>query len=199
MELCLDENDQVWLMLHSGSRGVGNRIGTYFIELAREDMRKHLKNLPDKDLAYFEEGTKHFDDYVRAVHWAQAYARANRTAMMNLFLKAIRNPKFRLPEFQIVEKAVNCHHNYVEKEEHFGEWVYVTRKGAVSARAGQLGIIPGSMGTQSYIVEGKGNPERFLVLLKVLSAERIKECLMKLRWHTKTLTQLWLHRKTWFL
>jgi len=161
LELCLDEKDCVWLMLHSGSRGVGNRIGTYFIELAKKDMRQHIKNLPDKDLAYFEEGTKHFEDYVQAVHWAQLYASSNRSAMMSLFLETLRHPKFRLPEFQVRQKAVNCHHNYVEKEEHFGDWVYVTRKGAVSARPGQLGIIPGSMGTKSYIVEGKGNPESF--------------------------------------
>jgi tRNA-splicing ligase RtcB len=158
IEVCLDEAGAVWVMLHSGSRGVGNRIGSFFIELAKEDMRKWQINLPDRDLAYLPEGTDHFDDYVEAVGWAQAYARRNRELMMDAVLSAMRGV---LGPFQAGAVAVNCHHNYVEKEHHFGKDVWVTRKGAVRAREGDLGIIPGSMGARSYIVRGKGNPDSF--------------------------------------
>ncbi|CAN5893408.1 RtcB family protein [soil metagenome] len=158
IEVCLDETDHVWFMLHSGSRGVGNRIGTYFIALAKKDMRVYVNNLPDVDLAYFSEGTKHFDDYVQAVGWAQRYAKSNREVMMHAVLEAARAE---LPPFELGEKAVNCHHNYVAKEHHFGEDVFVTRKGAVRAGMGELGIIPGSMGARSYIVSGKGNRDSF--------------------------------------
>jgi tRNA-splicing ligase RtcB len=159
VEICLDEEGFVWLMLHSGSRGVGNAIGTHFIELARQDMRKHMVNLPDQDLAYLEEGTQHYDDYVEAVGWAQKFARVNREVMMHNLVRAVRQviPK----SFETHVEAVNCHHNYVQQERHFGRDVLVTRKGAVSAREGELGIIPGSMGARSYIVRGKGNPESF--------------------------------------
>ena len=160
IELCLDEAQAVWVMLHSGSRGVGNRIGTYFIELARADMRRHLANLPDHDLAYFTEGAEHFDDYVFAVDWAQRFARANRELMLAAILEGLQRSKL-VPKFSHGEVAVNCHHNYVQKEEHFGAEVFVTRKGAVRAGPGELGIIPGSMGTRSYIVRGKGNPDSF--------------------------------------
>ncbi|HLT29970.1 MAG TPA: RtcB family protein [Myxococcaceae bacterium] len=157
IEVCLDENQDVWVMLHSGSRGVGNRIGSYFIRLAREDMRIHEVNLPDRDLAYLTEGTEHFDDYVHAVEWAQTYARKNREVMMAAVLEALRNAKG-IPPFRADLMAVNCHHNYVRREHHAGEDVLVTRKGAISAREGELGIIPGSMGAQSFIVRGRGNP-----------------------------------------
>lgn len=160
IEVCLDESGSVWFMLHSGSRGVGNRIGTYFIEQAKHDMRKHFKNLPDENLAYFEEGAEHFDEYVEAVHWAQEYARVNRECMMTAVVNAVRITGL-VPEFEAAQMAVNCHHNYVQKETHYGEEVFVTRKGAVSAREGELGIIPGSMGARSYIVRGKGNAESF--------------------------------------
>lgn len=160
IEVCLDEADRVWIMLHSGSRGVGNRIGRYFIELARKDMEKWMINLPDRDLAYFPEGTEHFDDYFAAVSWAQDYARANRESMMSNLVDALRKYSG-LPEFSTDKMAVNCHHNYVERENHFGENVLVTRKGAVRARKGDLGIIPGSMGARSYIVRGKGNEDSF--------------------------------------
>ena len=160
IEICLDETGAVWVMLHSGSRGTGNLIGTYFIEQAREQLAHRVLgfHLPDKDLAFFMEGEPLFDDYVEAVSWAQDYARANREAMMDRVLHEMRH---RLPKFQLEKLAVNCHHNYVQKETHAGEELLVTRKGAVSAREGELGIIPGSMGTQSYIVRGKGNPESF--------------------------------------
>lgn len=160
IELCLDESDAVWVMLHSGSRGTGNLIGTYFIERAREQLAHRVLgfHLPDKDLAFFMEGEPLFDDYVEAVSWAQDYARENREAMMSRVLAEMRH---RLPKFRLEKMAVNCHHNYVQKESHGGMDLLVTRKGAVSARAGELGIIPGSMGAKSFIVRGKGNADSF--------------------------------------
>jgi len=158
IEVCLDEESHVWAMLHSGSRSIGNAIGTHFIQLARRDAERRELNLPDRDLAYFQEGAEHFDDYVEAVGWAQGYAAANRDAMMELVLAALRR---HLPEFEVTSEAVNCHHNYVEREHHFGKDVWVTRKGAIRARSGDLGIIPGSMGVKSYIVRGKGSEESF--------------------------------------
>jgi tRNA-splicing ligase RtcB len=160
IEVCLDEADQVWFMLHSGSRGVGNRIGSYFIELAKKDMARQISNLPDANLAYFEEGSEHFADYVEAVSWAQTFARHNRELMMDSVLDSVRKLNG-IPPFQLAKQAVNCHHNYVAKEHHYGKDVLVTRKGAVRAGLGELGIIPGSMGARSYIVRGKGNPEAF--------------------------------------
>ena len=158
IEICLDAEQTVWVMLHSGSRGIGNLIGQRFIEMAREDMRRHFINLPDRDLAYFAEGTEHFDDYVEAMEWAQDYAAENRRAMMDAVLRVLRE---QLQPFQMGKVAVNCHHNYTTRETHFGEEVLVTRKGAVRAGRGELGIIPGSMGARSYIVRGLGNPESF--------------------------------------
>jgi tRNA-splicing ligase RtcB len=158
IELCLDTTGAVWVMLHSGSRGAGNRIGQVYIELAREDMRRHFINLPDRDLAYLVEGTEHFDDYVEAMGWAQDYAAENRRAMMESVLAVMREL---LPRFTTRDVAVNCHHNYVSRETHFGEQVWVTRKGAVRAGRGELGIIPGSMGARSFIVRGLGNAESF--------------------------------------
>lgn len=159
IEICLDEAGFVWFMLHSGSRGVGNAIGTHFIELAKKDAELHQRNLPDKDLAYFEEGARYFGEYVRAVSWAQKFAMRNREVMMAHLIATVRKviPK----PFESHVEAVNCHHNYVQRERHFGEDVFITRKGAVSARRGELGIIPGSMGARSYIVRGLGNPESF--------------------------------------
>lgn len=159
IELCLDERDQVWVMLHSGSRGVGNRIGSYFIELARKDMERWFLQLPDRDLAYFPEGSAHFDDYAFAVDWAQRYAMANRQVMMVRVLDALRASLGLVFDAQV--EAVNCHHNYVAREHHYGKDVWITRKGAVRARKGDLGIIPGSMGARSYIVCGLGNEESF--------------------------------------
>lgn len=159
IEVCLDEADKVWFMLHSGSRGVGNAIGSYFIELAKEDMRRYFINLPDADLAYFPQGTEHFRDYVEAVEWAQSYARLNRALMMKHVAEAVRGVMAK--PFEAEVEAVNCHHNYVQREHHFGKNILVTRKGAVSARDGELGIIPGSMGARSYIVRGKGEEQSF--------------------------------------
>jgi len=190
IEVCLDEGETVWFLLHSGSRGVGNRFGTFFIELAKNDMRQWMINLPDKDLAYLPQGTEHFDDYVRAVHWAQDYALANRELMMRNLIAAVRasalvpafgaggdsNAAFAAPTGEAPvaslgagggqerppRTVVSCHHNYVTWEHHYGENVLITRKGAVRAREGDMGIIPGSMGARSYIVRGKGNPESFM-------------------------------------
>lgn len=159
IEICLDEAQRVWFMLHSGSRGVGNAIGTHFITLAKEEMRRWMIHLPDQDLAYLPEGSQHYADYVFAVDWAQRYARINREIMMRHVVDAVRKviPK----PFEAQAEAVNCHHNYVNREHHFGKDVLVTRKGAVSARKGELGIIPGSMGAKSFIVRGLGNADSF--------------------------------------
>ena len=160
IELCIDEEDMVWVMLHSGSRGIGNVMGRYFIEAARKDMRRHHMALPDVDLAYFSEGSQWFDDYVEAVDWAQDYALLNRREMMRLVLEVLQrelSPK--INAWKVEGEAINCHHNYVAQETHFGEKLFVTRKGAISAREGELGIIPGSMGAKSYIVRGLGNAE----------------------------------------
>jgi len=160
IEICLDENEWVWFMLHSGSRGPGSSIGNYFIEQAKKEMERYhiIDYLPDKDLAYLVENTEIFDDYVEAVLWAQDYALENRREMMSAIIKTAKN---HFPEFGLTNTAVNCHHNYVAKEHHFGENVWITRKGAVRARCGDLGIIPGSMGTGSFIVEGLGSTDSF--------------------------------------
>ncbi len=158
IEVCIDETNQVWIMLHSGSRGIGNGLASYFIELARQDMERQTIHLPDRDLAYFPEGSEHFDDYVEAVTWAQEYAMQNRRSMVDLVLAALRR---HLPTFTVTSEVVNCHHNYVAIEHHYDADVFVTRKGAIRAREGDMGIIPGSMGAKSYIVRGKGNEESF--------------------------------------
>ena len=158
IEVCIDETQQVWLMLHSGSRGIGNVIGRYFITAARRDMERQRLHLPDKDLAYLCAGSTLFDDYVEAVDWAQRYAWLNRQTMLKLAVDVLRPL---LPSFTALGEAINCHHNYVAEEEHGGESLYITRKGAISAREGELGIIPGSMGARSYIVRGRGNPDSY--------------------------------------
>ncbi|MGL4407428.1 RtcB family protein [Zoogloea sp.] len=158
IELCLDEADRVWIMLHSGSRGIGNVMGRYFIAAAQKDMRRHQVNLPDRDLAYFSEGSTLFDDYVEALEWAQDYAMLNRNRMLAAVVEAMRPG---LPPFQLEDEAINCHHNYVARENHFGASLYITRKGAISAQEGQLGVIPGSMGARSFIVRGLGNAQSF--------------------------------------
>lgn len=159
IEICLDESQDVWIMLHSGSRGIGNRIGTQFIELAKQDMRRWFINLPDANLAYIPEGSELFNDYCNAVDWAQRYALLNRKTMLNAVANALAQVT---KPFVELDQVIDCHHNYVSREHHFGQNVIVTRKGAVSAKVGQLGIIPGSMGVQSFIVRGKGNRESFM-------------------------------------
>lgn len=158
IEICLDEDQAVWIMLHSGSRGIGNTIGRYFIEKAKTAMGKALGRLPDKDLAFLMTGDPLFEDYLESVEWAQEYARVNRQEMMRLVINALKK---KFPQFQLTKEAINCHHNYIARETHFGEQLYVTRKGAISAQEGELGIIPGSMGTKSYIVRGKGAAQSF--------------------------------------
>ncbi|MEE9494604.1 MAG: RtcB family protein [Gammaproteobacteria bacterium] len=159
IEVCLDESEAVWVMLHSGSRGVGNRIGSYFIEQAKKDMQRYFIQLPDKDLAYIPEGSAMFREYTLSVAWAQDFARINREVMMSRTLEALQSE---IPEpFTVEAEAVNCHHNYISKEHHYDKDVWVTRKGAVSARQGEMGIIPGSMGAKSFIVRGLGNQESF--------------------------------------
>ncbi len=162
IELCEDQNHSLWVMLHSGSRGIGNKIGQHFIGLARRDMERQGIHLPDKDLAYLAEGSQYYDDYVEAVSWAQDYALRNREIMLSEIMKAIHF-HFELKKMRVsgVDEMVQCHHNYVSRETHFGEDMWITRKGAVRARAGELVIIPGSMGTRSYIARGLGNPESF--------------------------------------
>ena len=158
IEVCLDENDAVWAMLHSGSRGIGNAIGQFYIEVAKQEMRRWFINLPDTDLSYLPQGSRNFDNYVYALNWAQTYARVNRELMMERVLEALRAV---VRPFRALSGAVDCHHNYVARERHAGANVWLTRKGAVRAREGDLGIIPGSMGARSYIVRGKGNPDSF--------------------------------------
>jgi tRNA-splicing ligase RtcB len=158
IEVCLDEHDRVWVMLHSGSRGIGNRIGSTFIALAKDRCAKDGVKLPNSDLAWLPEGVPEFEEYTRAVLWAQVYAHHNRALMMNHVLGELQR-MFQGARTDLM--TVTCHHNYVAREHHFGEDLWVTRKGAVSAKLGELGIIPGAMGKKSFIVRGKGNLESF--------------------------------------
>jgi tRNA-splicing ligase RtcB len=158
VEVCVDETDQVWFMLHSGSRGAGNRIGTYFTNVAQRAAARSGVRLADRELAYLDEGTPEYEGYVEAVEWAQEYARINRELMMEAMTDAVRREVRAIPR---VAEAIDCHHNYIARESHFGEDVLVTRKGAVRAREGDRGIIPGSMGARSFIVRGRGNPDSF--------------------------------------
>lgn len=160
IEICLDTTDSVWVMLHSGSRGIGNKIGSYFIEKAKKEMEKWHIHLPDSDLAYLPEGSEYFADYVKALKCAQRFASVNRDIMMQNVLQALRST-LGTKSFHSDLEIVNCHHNYVDRENHYGKNIWVTRKGAVRARLGELGIIPGSMGARSFIVRGKGNKESF--------------------------------------
>ena len=162
VEVCLDEKNRVWVMLHSGSRGIGNAIGNYFIERAKEHMYQQQTTLPNEDLAYLPEKTQDFDDYVEAVGWAQDFAAQNRRLMLHATITAVlRSFSKETMSAYITAEAINCHHNYVARENHYNRDVFITRKGAISASSGELGIIPGSMGTRSYIVRGRGNPESF--------------------------------------
>lgn len=176
IELCIDENQDVWIMLHSGSRNVGNAIGKHFIQAAQKDMERHFIQLPDKDLAYLCEGSTEFDAYVEAVQWAQEYAAANRDTMMDIVMAALQT---HLPPFKITKEAINCHHNFISHENHYGENVYVTRKGAIRARKEDFGIIPGSMGAKSFIIQGCGSEESFCSCShgagRVMSRSKAKE------------------------
>ena len=160
IEVCESSTGFVWLMLHSGSRGVGNRIATYFIERAKEAAARRHDDLPDRDLAWLAEEDPAFADYVEAVGWAQNYAKMNRRLMLNQVVGLLHKVMAPKPVL-LGSYFVQCHHNYVQKETHFGQEVYLTRKGAVDAGRGVLGIIPGSMGAKSFIVRGKGNADSF--------------------------------------
>ena len=154
IEVSLDEHDRVWLFLHSGSRGVGNRIAQHHIKAAKEYCARHSITLPARDLAYLVEGTDQFDRYITELHWAQEFAFQNRAEMMDRVASCFGDW---VGEPVIREQEVNCHHNYTVREQHFGKDVWLSRKGAISAREGQWGLIPGSMGTRSYVVRGTGN------------------------------------------
>lgn len=158
IEICLDSEDRVWVMLHSGSRGIGNQIGTVAIEMAKEIAIREQRKLVDSDLAWLDEGTAEFNAYIEAMHWAQDYAMLNRDTMMQIVLQSLQH---KFPKMKTLGEIVNCHHNFTSFENHFGEDMWVTRKGAVSAREGQMGIIPGSMGAKSFIVMGKGNHDAY--------------------------------------
>lgn len=158
IELCLDSEDRVWIMLHSGSRNIGNMIGSVAIDMAKEQAAQRDWGLVDKDLAWLDEGTAEFDAYIEAMHWAQDYAKFNRDTMMNLMISLMKR---KFPQMLVVGEVVNCHHNFTSLEEHFGEKMWVTRKGAVSARVGEMGIIPGSMGAKSFIVQGRGHADAY--------------------------------------
>lgn len=162
IELCESTQGNCWLMLHSGSRGIGNQVARVHIDHAKAEMKRMFVTLPDPDLAYFVQKTPEYDAYISDLMWCQDYAAWNRHVMFIRILKEIHRV-LNLPDSQIMVpgKIVNCHHNYAERENHYGENVIVTRKGAVRARLGDLGIIPGSMGTRSYIVEGLGSAESF--------------------------------------
>jgi len=180
IEVCLDLDDNVWVMLHSGSRGIGNKIGNYYIDRAKEIMKQYMIKLNDPNLAYLVEGSELFNDYWRDLQWAQSYAMMNRTLMMRSVLRSIAEVIFGDADTVVSpELMINCHHNYAERENHYGENVIVTRKGAVRARVGDMGIIPGSMGTRSYIVEGLGNSESFCSCShgagRVMSRSKAKE------------------------
>ena len=154
IEISLDEEDRVWLFLHSGSRGVGNRIAQHHIKAAEAYCRTNWIQLPDRDLAYLVEGTPQFDAYIRELRWAQHFALLNREEMMD---RVVRQYAEWVGEPVTELERINCHHNYTEQEKHFGKNVWLSRKGAINAEAGRPGLIPGSMGTASYVVVGKGN------------------------------------------
>ncbi len=154
IEVSLDEDDRVWLFLHSGSRGVGNKIAQHHIKVAQDLMKRYFITLPDQDLAYLVEGTDEFWSYIRALRWAQHFALLNRAEMMSRVTDAFEEW---VGESVVVDREVNCHHNYTERERHFGRDVWLSRKGAIDASEGTWGLIPGSMGTRSYVVQGKGN------------------------------------------
>lgn len=161
IELCLDLDNNVWVMLHTGSRGIGNALARKHIDKAKGLMKKFMLDLPDPDLAYLPQETTEFDDYIKDLQWCQDYAFENRKQMMKLIIKDISYAVYGEDGKVGLSNEVNCHHNYVAWENHYGENVMVTRKGAVRAREGDMGIIPGSMGAKSFIVKGKGNPESF--------------------------------------
>lgn len=161
IEVCLDEEDTVWLTVHSGSRGIGNKIGNFYIAKAQELMKKMFITLPDIDLAYLVEGTEDFESYLADLHWAQRFAMLNREEMMDRVITEVKYHVYGNADTEIEVERINCHHNFTQIENHFGDNVWITRKGAIQVKEGMLGMIPGSMGERSYIVEGKGNKMAF--------------------------------------
>jgi len=163
IELATDEEDRVWLTLHSGSRGIGNRIGNMHIKRAQQRARREKIDLPDNDLAFLVEGTPEFDEYIRDLRWAQEFARLNRDEMMDRVMRVVSRAVFGDPDRtkELESQRINCHHNFSQVERHFGADVWVTRKGAIQATRDLWAMIPGSMGTRSYIVKGLENPMAF--------------------------------------
>jgi RNA-splicing ligase RtcB len=164
VELSLDERGKVWTVLHSGSRGIGNQLANYHIHKAKGLMKEYLVSLEDPDLAYFTEGTPEFDAYIKDMVWAQRYAYESRARMNRQLLRSLAQvvkPSDPDSERVMTVRVINCHHNYTEREHHQGRDLWITRKGAIKAGAGDLGVIPGSMGTDTYIVRGKGNPASY--------------------------------------
>jgi RNA-splicing ligase RtcB len=164
VEVSLDERGKVWTVLHSGSRGIGNQLATFHINKAKGLMREYLSTLGDPNLASFTEGTPEFDAYVQDMLWAQRYAFESRARMNRELLRSLAeavHPKRPLKEKALTVQVINAHHNYTAREHHLGRDLWITRKGAISARAGEMGVIPGSMGTDTYIVRGKGNPDAY--------------------------------------
>jgi tRNA-splicing ligase RtcB len=158
LELCVDERSRCWVVLHSGSRGIGNQLAQAHIAKARQLAKDAMLGLEDPDLAWFTQGTPEFEAYIADMLWAQDYARANREQMMDNAMREV----FDLFGFGAETRRVNCHHNFTQQETHAGRQLWITRKGAIKADRGDLGVIPGSMGTRSYIVEGKGNPASWM-------------------------------------
>lgn len=194
VEVCLDERDRVWVVLHSGSRGAGNRLAMKHIKKATGMMKQWFISLSDPDLSYLPQGTPEFNDYIADMLWAQAYAAANRARMLDLVMTELETL---LGRHEIAERMINCHHNFTQQEHHRGRDLWVTRKGAIRADAGRLGIIPGSMGTRSYIVEGLGNPASFescshgagrrmsrTLANKSLSVESLREAMAGRAWNS---------------
>jgi len=162
IEICQDQNQDAWIMLHSGSRGVGKRLADIHINGAKDLMKRYFVDLPDPDLAYLAQGTQEFENYIQDLHWAQTYAYENRAEMLMRVMAQVFSHVGQAPTDTVwTPQVINCHHNYTSMENHFGANVWVTRKGAVSAKDGEWGIIPGSMGTRSFIVKGKGNADSF--------------------------------------
>lgn len=200
VEVCLDERDRVWIVLHSGSRGIGNQLAVKHIKVATGLMKDYFISLPDPDLAYLVQGTPQFNDYIADLLWAQAYAAANREAMLTAVLGEFEDF---LGRHQVETSRVNCHHNFTQQENHRSRNLWITRKGAISAKAGQMGIIPGSMGTRSYIVEGLGNPASFescshgagrrmsrTAANKTLSVESLRQAMEGRAWNDQDATLL---------
>ena len=161
IELCVDTEDNLWATLHSGSRGIGNKIGMYYIKKAQDLMDKFQIKLPDPDLAYLPEGTSEFDEYIHYLHWAQKFALLNREEMMDRFLTELKYSVYGNNDTEIELERINSHHNFTQIENHFGHNIWITRKGAVKADIMDRGMIPGSMGTKSYIITGLGNKMSF--------------------------------------